>query len=134
MLEFASSTDAAISRISAFLTLSHSSRGTHCSHERDEPQQDRDDDGDILIRRYMVEWETDLVERPNGHHPGFELAKSFPLVTPPTNRECIEQIEDYAKAGCREFMLTFTPKGGLWSTTNLLEQIRLFQQVLSSLD
>ena len=52
-----------------------------------------------------------------------------------TAEDCIEQIEDYAKAGCKEFMLTFIPKGGLWSTTNLLEQIRLFSnKVLSSLD
>lgn len=43
-----------------------------------------------------------------------------------TAEDCIEQVEDYRKAGCKEFMLTFTPKGGLWSTTNLLEQIRLF--------
>jgi phthiodiolone/phenolphthiodiolone dimycocerosates ketoreductase len=43
-----------------------------------------------------------------------------------TPDDCIEQIEDYAKAGCKEFMLTFTPKGGLWSTTDLLSQIRLF--------
>ncbi len=43
-----------------------------------------------------------------------------------TADDCIEQIEGYQKAGCKEFMLTFVPKGGLWSTTNLLEQIRLF--------
>jgi len=43
-----------------------------------------------------------------------------------TADDCIEQVEDYSKAGCKEFMLTFTPKGGLWSTINLLEQIRLF--------
>jgi len=43
-----------------------------------------------------------------------------------TAEDCIEQIEGYRKAGCREFMLTFTPKGGLWSTIGLLEQIRLF--------
>ena len=43
-----------------------------------------------------------------------------------TADDCVEQIEDYRKVGCKEFMLTFTPKGGLWSTTNLLEQIRLF--------
>jgi phthiodiolone/phenolphthiodiolone dimycocerosates ketoreductase len=50
-----------------------------------------------------------------------------------TPHDCIEQIEDYAKAGCREFMLTFTPKGGLWSTRGLLEQIRLFSnKVLNS--
>jgi len=45
-----------------------------------------------------------------------------------TADDCIEQIEDYQKASCEEFMLTFTPKGGLWSTTNLLEQIRLFSE------
>lgn len=51
-----------------------------------------------------------------------------------TADDCIEQIEDYRKAGCNEFMLTFTPKGGLWSTTNLLEQIRLFsERVMSNL-
>src|SRR5438128_1979864 len=43
-----------------------------------------------------------------------------------TADDCIEQLEGYAKAGCKEFMLTFTPKGGLWSPTNLLSQIRLF--------
>ena len=43
-----------------------------------------------------------------------------------TAEDCIEQIEDYRKAGCKEFMLTFVPKGGLWSSTNLLPQIRLF--------
>src|SRR3989475_12757660 len=49
-----------------------------------------------------------------------------------TAEDCIEQIEDYAKAGCKEFMLTSAPKGGLWSTTGLLQQIRLFSiKVLS---
>ena len=43
-----------------------------------------------------------------------------------TVEDCIEQIQSYAKAGCKEFMLTFTPRGGLWSTTGLLEEIRLF--------
>lgn len=49
-----------------------------------------------------------------------------------TGDDCIEQIENYRKAGCKEFMLTFTPKGGLWSTTNLLEQIRLFSNKVLS--
>jgi phthiodiolone/phenolphthiodiolone dimycocerosates ketoreductase len=50
-----------------------------------------------------------------------------------TPDDCIEQIEDYWKAGCKEFMLTFVPKGGLWSSENLLSQIRLFSnKVLSS--
>lgn len=43
-----------------------------------------------------------------------------------TPDDCIQQIEDYRKAGCKEFMLTFVPKGGLWSTRDLLSQIRLF--------
>jgi phthiodiolone/phenolphthiodiolone dimycocerosates ketoreductase len=45
-----------------------------------------------------------------------------------TAEDCIEQIEGYRKAGCNEFMLTFTPEGGLWSTANLLEEIRLFSK------
>jgi alkanesulfonate monooxygenase SsuD/methylene tetrahydromethanopterin reductase-like flavin-dependent oxidoreductase (luciferase family) len=49
-----------------------------------------------------------------------------------TPDDCIERIEDYAKAGCREFMLTFTPKGGLWSTTGLLEQTRVFSDKVMS--
>jgi phthiodiolone/phenolphthiodiolone dimycocerosates ketoreductase len=43
-----------------------------------------------------------------------------------TADDCIEQIEDYAKVGCKEFMLTFVPRGGLWSTQNLLSQMRVF--------
>ena len=49
-----------------------------------------------------------------------------------TADDCIEQIENYAKAGCREFMLTFVPKGGLWSSENLLSQIRLFARKVSN--
>ncbi len=49
-----------------------------------------------------------------------------------TPDDCIEQIEGYRKAGCKEFMLTFTPKGGLWSSTNLFEQIRLFSNKVLS--
>jgi len=43
-----------------------------------------------------------------------------------TPDDCIEQIEGFRKVGCKEFMLTFTPRGGLWSTTGLLEEILLF--------
>ncbi len=51
-----------------------------------------------------------------------------------TPDDCIEQIEGYRKAGCKEFMLTFAPKGGLWSSANLLSQIELFaDRVLSNL-
>jgi phthiodiolone/phenolphthiodiolone dimycocerosates ketoreductase len=49
-----------------------------------------------------------------------------------TADDCIEQIEAYRKAGCKEFMLTFTSKGGLWSTAHLLEQIRLFSDKVMS--
>jgi phthiodiolone/phenolphthiodiolone dimycocerosates ketoreductase len=49
-----------------------------------------------------------------------------------TPDDCIEQIDDYRKAGCREFMLTFVPKGGLWSTGDFLEQIRLFSNRVMS--
>ena len=49
-----------------------------------------------------------------------------------TADDCIEQIDEYAKAGCKEFMLTFTAKGGLWSATNLLGQIRLFSRKVLS--
>ena len=49
-----------------------------------------------------------------------------------TVEDCIEQIQSYAKAGCKEFMVTFTPRGGLWSMTGLLEQIRLFSDKVMS--
>ncbi|MBO0888478.1 LLM class flavin-dependent oxidoreductase [Candidatus Bathyarchaeota archaeon] len=45
-----------------------------------------------------------------------------------TPDDCIEQIERYRKAGCKEFMLTFVPEGGLWSPSNLLSQLRLFSR------
>ena len=45
-----------------------------------------------------------------------------------TSRDCIKQIEDYAKAGCKEFILTFVPKGGLWSTDKLKGQVQSFAQ------
>lgn len=43
-----------------------------------------------------------------------------------TPNDCIEQIEEYRKTGCKEFMLTFVPEGGLWSPANLLSQIHFF--------
>jgi len=49
-----------------------------------------------------------------------------------TGEDCIEQIEDYREAGCKEFMLTFVPKGGLWASANLLSQIRLFSNKVLS--
>ena len=57
---------------------------------------------------------------------------AFNTVIHGTPRDCIEQLEDFGKAGCREFMLTFTPKGGLWSATGVLEQIRLFSDKVMS--
>jgi len=42
------------------------------------------------------------------------------------------QHERKAKAGCKQFMLTFTPKGGLRSTTKPLEHIRLFSDKVMS--
>jgi phthiodiolone/phenolphthiodiolone dimycocerosates ketoreductase len=52
-----------------------------------------------------------------------------------TAEDCIKQIEGYRKAGCKEFMLTFVPKGGLWSSEELLSQMRLFaDKVLSNRD
>ena len=46
--------------------------------------------------------------------------------------DCIEQVQSYRKAGCREFMLTFTPPRGLWSSNALLPMIRVFaNQVMS---
>jgi len=49
-----------------------------------------------------------------------------------TPSDCIEQIERYRNAGCQEFMLTFTPEGGLWSTKNLVPMIRLFSAKVMS--
>ena len=43
-----------------------------------------------------------------------------------TPDDCIEQIEGYRKVGCKEFMLTFVAKGGLWSTEAPLSQMRVF--------
>lgn len=43
-----------------------------------------------------------------------------------TSEDCVEQIEHYRRAGCKEFMLTFAQPGGLWSAENLTSQLRLF--------
>lgn len=53
---------------------------------------------------------------------------AFNTVIHGTSDDCIEQIENYRKAGCEEFMLTFTPKDGLWSVENLASQLRLFSR------
>ncbi len=45
-----------------------------------------------------------------------------------TPNDCIQQIEQFQKAGCREFMLTFVPEGGLWSTEGILPQARFFME------
>ncbi len=46
--------------------------------------------------------------------------------------DCIEQIKGYHGAGCQEFMLTFVPPGGLWSSTRLLPFIRFFAEEVMS--
>ncbi len=46
--------------------------------------------------------------------------------------DCIKQIESYRGSGCQEFMLTFVPPGGLWSSTGLLPLIRLFADEVMS--
>ena len=40
--------------------------------------------------------------------------------------DCIQQIKQYHRMGCQEFMLTFVPSGGLWSSTRLKPLIRFF--------
>ena len=49
-----------------------------------------------------------------------------------TSDDCIEKIESYRKAGCNEFMLTFTTEAGLWSAENLSAQLRLFSRKVLS--
>ncbi len=46
--------------------------------------------------------------------------------------DCIEQVQRYQRAGCQEFMLTFVPPGGLWSSNALLPLIRLFAREVMS--
>lgn len=92
---------------------------------------------------------------PSAHHPGriwerlknpkkqreaiHKIAKSIPeqtaldTVIHGASDDCIQQIERFQRAGCREFMLTFVPEGGLWSTTGILVQTRYFmEKVVSS--
>ena len=49
-----------------------------------------------------------------------------------TPSDCIEQVDRFRKEGCQEFMLTFTPEGGLWSTKNLVPMVRLFSAKVMS--
>jgi len=49
-----------------------------------------------------------------------------------TPGDCIEQISSYAKEGCREFLLTFTPSAGLWSGDEMLPLARLFAEKVMS--
>jgi phthiodiolone/phenolphthiodiolone dimycocerosates ketoreductase len=53
---------------------------------------------------------------------------AFDTVIHGSPNDCIEQIDNYRKAGCTEFMLTFVTDGGLWSTKKLFEQIRFFRR------
>jgi phthiodiolone/phenolphthiodiolone dimycocerosates ketoreductase len=63
---------------------------------------------------------------------GIPESDAYNTVIHGTSEDCIRQVQDYARAGCKEFMLTLVPKGGLWSTENLRDQIRLFsRQVMS---
>ena len=45
-----------------------------------------------------------------------------------TPSDCIEQVSSYAKQGCREFLLTFTPSSGLWSGDEMLPIAKLFSE------
>jgi phthiodiolone/phenolphthiodiolone dimycocerosates ketoreductase len=45
-----------------------------------------------------------------------------------TPADCIEQVSSYAKQGCREFLLTFTPSSGLWSGDEMLPMAKLFAE------
>jgi len=91
---------------------------------------------------------------PSAHHPGRvwekmivprkqretirEIASTIPektaldTVIHGTPDDCIEQIERFRKAGCRELMLTFVPDGGLWSTRGLVQSIRFFAKNVMS--
>lgn len=55
-------------------------------------------------------------------------ADAYNTVIHGTSKDCIQQIESYREAGCREFMLTFVGEGGLWSAKNLVGQIRYFSK------
>ncbi len=85
---------------------------------------------------------------PSAHHPGRTWEKishpkeqreairkiastiserdAFNTVIHGTPLDCIEQIQEYQQAGCKEFMLTFVPPGGLWSSDGLLRLIGFF--------
>ncbi len=43
-----------------------------------------------------------------------------------TPSDCVEQISQYVKQGCRMFHLMFTPSHGLWSGDEMLPMIKLF--------
>lgn len=57
---------------------------------------------------------------------GIPESDAYNTVLHGTADDCIEQIDDYRKSGCREFMLTFVGPGGLWSAKDLQAQIRFF--------
>src|SRR5207245_2516052 len=57
---------------------------------------------------------------------------AFDTVVHGTPDDCIQQIERFQKAGCKEFMLTFVSKGDLWSTKAVLPQARLFLEKVAS--
>jgi len=49
-----------------------------------------------------------------------------------TPSDCIDQIAQFMRAGCKEMMLTFVPEGGLWSIKGLLPMIRFFSEKVIS--
>ena len=91
---------------------------------------------------------------PSAHHPGRvweemsvpreqretirKIASTIPAQTAlntvihGTADDCIEQVAQFQKAGCRELMLTFVPDQGLWSTKGLLPSIRFFADKVMS--
>ena len=61
---------------------------------------------------------------------GIPESDAFNTVIHGTSKDCVEQIQDYRRAGCEEFMLTLVSEGGLWSTSGLFEQMRLFSRTV----
>ena len=63
---------------------------------------------------------------------GIPESDAFNTVIHGTIEDCLGQVEEYRKAGCEEFMLTFVPEGGLWAGSGLLPQIRFFSSKVMS--
>jgi alkanesulfonate monooxygenase SsuD/methylene tetrahydromethanopterin reductase-like flavin-dependent oxidoreductase (luciferase family) len=80
--------------------------------------------------RIWEELESPKEQRETLHKIAMDIPEedAYNTVIHGTGEDCIEQIENYRKAGCKEFMLTFTPPGGLWSASNLPSKLRLFSR------